>query len=79
MFSVREIQGSDGKFYVLPNPTAAKRLHAEEVTEHEMQIFREFFDGRRGIKTADRYKKIRNYILNSWYAFQLYQLVHIGV
>ena len=60
------IQGSDSKVYYLPNPVEEKIIDHEHISEEEKEIFAEFFDGRPGLKDAERYCKIRNYILDMW-------------
>ena len=57
---------SDGEVVYLTNPTEQKILGKEQISEEEKTIFAEFFDGRKGMKNAERYLKIRNYILESW-------------
>ena len=58
---------SDGEIVYLANPIQERILPTEEILDEEKTIHSEFFDGRRGLKNEERYLKIRNYILDSWY------------
>lgn len=61
------IWNSTGEIVYLPNPTKAVVLEENMITEQEKTIHSEFFDGRPGLKTEDRYLRIRSHILRVWY------------
>ncbi len=58
---------SDGKFYTLELPTAEIAVNPDEVRPEEKLIHSNFFDGRSSARTRDRYLKMRNYIIESWW------------
>ncbi|XP_068244609.1 histone H2A deubiquitinase MYSM1-like [Palaemon carinicauda] len=51
--------------FIFPTPTKEVELDSQVVTEEEKKVHYEYFDGR-GVKTPERYLRIRNYLLNFW-------------
>ncbi|KAK7074992.1 Myb-like, SWIRM and MPN domains 1 [Halocaridina rubra] len=51
--------------FTFPPPTTERELDLETVTEEERKVHFEYFDGK-GVKTPERYIRIRNYFLSSW-------------
>ncbi|CAL4177707.1 unnamed protein product, partial [Meganyctiphanes norvegica] len=46
-------------------PTEEKFFDTNQITEEERRVHFEYFDGK-GVKTPERYLKIRNYLVNFW-------------
>ncbi|XP_063408266.1 histone H2A deubiquitinase MYSM1-like [Mytilus trossulus] len=57
---------SNGEVMEFPVPTEEKLIEPDLISIEERKVHLEFFDGRPS-KTPDRYVKIRNFILDSWY------------
>ncbi|XP_045611603.1 histone H2A deubiquitinase MYSM1 isoform X2 [Procambarus clarkii] len=51
--------------FTFPPPTEEKELNLNEVTDEEKRVHYEYFDGK-GVKTPERYLKIRNYLISFW-------------
>ncbi|ESO88281.1 hypothetical protein LOTGIDRAFT_126355 [Lottia gigantea] len=64
--TVNGVTSSSGELVEFPIPTAPITLNFDEISEEEQTIHSEFFDGRIA-KTPDRYLKIRNHIIETWY------------
>ena len=59
---------SNGDLVYMVNPTSEVVLASGVISDQERLIHSEFFDNRPGLKTPDRYLRIRTYITDSWYA-----------
>ena len=57
---------SSGDAVYMANPTSEVKLDIEVISEQEKLIHSEFFDNRPGLKTPDRYLRIRTFIIDSW-------------
>ncbi|XP_050731914.1 histone H2A deubiquitinase MYSM1-like [Eriocheir sinensis] len=60
--------GSEGRkqhVFTFPQPLTEHELDLEGITEEERIVHFEYFDGK-GVKTPERYMKIRNYLINFW-------------
>lgn len=60
--------GSEGKkqhVFTFSQPMKERELDLDEITEEEKIVHYEYFDGK-GVKTPERYLKIRNYLINFW-------------
>ncbi len=60
---------SSGDIVYIANPVKEFVPGREEILDQEREVHSEFFDGRPGLKTPDRYLKIRNFILDAWLVF----------
>ncbi|KAK3858040.1 hypothetical protein Pcinc_035738 [Petrolisthes cinctipes] len=64
------IDGGDGSsrkqhVFNFPPPVEERELDEGEATDEERRVHFEYFDGK-GVKTPERYLKIRNYLVNYW-------------
>lgn len=57
--------GRKQHIFTFPRPLKERELDLDEVTEEEKIVHYEYFDGK-GVKTPERYLKIRNYLINFW-------------
>ena len=63
-----ETLGFEGKkqnVFNFPLPLKEREIDLYEITEEEKIVHYEYFDGK-GVKTPERYLKIRNYLINFW-------------
>lgn len=65
VYSNYELESKKQQIFSFPIPTEEKELDPDWVSEEEKRVHFEYFDGR-GVKTPERYLKIRNYLLNFW-------------
>ncbi|XP_042206912.1 histone H2A deubiquitinase MYSM1-like [Homarus americanus] len=66
--TVSEDSGIDDKkqqVFNFPPPAEERTLNLEDVTDEEKKVHSEYFDGK-GVKTPERYLKIRNYLITFW-------------
>ena len=65
-YLVNALVRDDGEVVHFPVPASEITLLPKVITEQEKSVLKEFFDNRPS-KTPERYLKIRNYIIESWY------------
>ncbi|KAG0723589.1 Histone H2A deubiquitinase MYSM1 [Chionoecetes opilio] len=51
--------------FTFPRPMTERELDLDEITDEERIVHSEYFDGK-GVKTPERYLRIRNYLINFW-------------
>ena len=61
------VQTVDGDVIHFAFPTQECTLNLKAITDEEKEVVKEFFDNRPS-KTPERYMRIRNYILETWYS-----------
>lgn len=58
-------QGRKQQVFTFPEPQKEQELDLDVITEEERIVHYEYFEGK-GVKTPERYIKIRNYLINFW-------------
>jgi hypothetical protein len=72
------IATSTSESVFFPPPSEELPVEKDKIVEQEQEIHSEFFVGR-PLKTPDRYRRIRNYILDAWQVFLTRRKSHFHI